>query len=178
VVIAGRPVPLEGPQRGSQGRQQGPIGGYVLKVIRESLGLTQQGLAFRLEVAVDTLRAWETGRRPLGTVRACELIRMRHQFAELGAAAELLAALDAAVEADWMLDCVMSGGELRPSGRLVRPLVAQMLAWPLTGRPPAEVVDVRCGPRRGPVPSRPVVAGERRRWLSMALASLPQGAYR
>jgi DNA-binding transcriptional regulator YiaG len=47
--------------RGSEGR----ISGYVLKVIRESLGQTQERLAERLGVSAATVQGWESGRRPL-----------------------------------------------------------------------------------------------------------------
>ena len=47
--------------RGSEGR----ISGYVLKVIRESIGQTQEQLAERLGVSAATIQGWESGRRPL-----------------------------------------------------------------------------------------------------------------
>ena len=45
--------------RGSEGR----ISGYVLKVIRESIGQTQEQLAGRLGVSAATVQGWESGRR-------------------------------------------------------------------------------------------------------------------
>jgi DNA-binding transcriptional regulator YiaG len=45
--------------RGSEGR----ISGYVLKVIRESIGQTQEQLAERLGVSATTGQGWESGRR-------------------------------------------------------------------------------------------------------------------
>lgn len=43
--------------------------GFVLRLARESVPLTQTGLAQALGVDVDTLQGWESGRRPLANMR-------------------------------------------------------------------------------------------------------------
>jgi hypothetical protein len=75
--------------RGSEGR----ISGYVLKVIRESLGHTQERLAERLGVSAATIQGWESGRRPLMAMPAGNLMALRSEFRSLGAAPALLDAL-------------------------------------------------------------------------------------
>jgi transcriptional regulator with XRE-family HTH domain len=59
--------------RGSEGR----ISGYVLKVIRESLGHTQERLAERLGVSAATIQGWESGRRPLMAMSVGNLMALR-----------------------------------------------------------------------------------------------------
>jgi len=72
--------------RGSEGR----ISGYVLKVIRESLGQTQEQLAERLGVSAATVQGWESGRRPLMAMPAGNLMALRAELRGLGAAPALL----------------------------------------------------------------------------------------
>jgi DNA-binding transcriptional regulator YiaG len=51
--------------RGSQGspRCLGAVSGFLLKLIRESAGLTQVQLAEKLGVDVASVQGWESGRR-------------------------------------------------------------------------------------------------------------------
>jgi DNA-binding transcriptional regulator YiaG len=47
----------------------------VVKIIRESVGLTQAGLAEGLGVDVTTVQGWETARRPLTALRTGDFVR-------------------------------------------------------------------------------------------------------
>src|ERR1700704_3971749 len=61
--------------RDRKGRSdQGLISGYVLKLTRESLGLTQEALADRLRVDKHTVQAWESGRRPMGATQVAGFV--------------------------------------------------------------------------------------------------------
>jgi transcriptional regulator with XRE-family HTH domain len=71
--------------RGSDGRNSG----YVLKVIRESIGQTQQQLAERLGVSAATVEGWGSGRRPLMAVPTGNLMALRAELRRFGAAPSL-----------------------------------------------------------------------------------------
>src|SRR6266480_1090440 len=90
--------------RGSEGR----ISGYVLKVIRESLGQTQERLAERLGVSAATVQGWESGRRPLMAMPAGNLMALRAELRGLGAAPALLDALTQGLEADLFVGEVLA----------------------------------------------------------------------
>jgi len=79
---------------------QGVISGYVLKLTRESLGLTQEALAEELEVDKHTVQGWESGRRRLSATQAFGFVDLRNRLRVLGAAAPLVDSLSAAMEAD------------------------------------------------------------------------------
>ena len=87
---------------------QGLISGYVLKLIRESLELTQEGLAEDLDVDKHTVQAWESGRRPLSATQVFGFVDLRNRLRVLGAAAPLVDSLSAAMEADHVLAFALS----------------------------------------------------------------------
>jgi transcriptional regulator with XRE-family HTH domain len=72
----------------------------VLKVIRESIGQTQEQLAERLGVSAATVQGWESGRRPLMAVPTGNLMAIRARLRHLGAAPALLDGLTQGLEAD------------------------------------------------------------------------------
>ena len=74
---------------------QGLISGYVLKLSRESMGLTQEVLAEKLDVDKHTVQAWESGRRPLSATRVCGFVDLRNRLQALGAEAPLVDSLSA-----------------------------------------------------------------------------------
>jgi transcriptional regulator with XRE-family HTH domain len=122
--------------RGSEGR----ISGYVLKVIRESLGQTKERFAERLGVSAATVQGWESGGRPLMAMPAGNLMALRAEFRVLGAAPVLLDALTQGLEADLFVgevlatphDQARSGGHLLGGWVVTRPFT-EMTAWPIAG---------------------------------------------
>ncbi|MBC2902342.1 helix-turn-helix domain-containing protein [Streptomyces cupreus] len=159
--------------RGSASRPRvGVITGYVFRVIREQLGLTQEAIAEQLNVSPDTVAGWESGRRPLTAIPVGQMLVLRHRLMQLGTAPTLLQALERAMEADVLLTSALDEETPvaeSPLGAWVmqRDLVA-VLAWPLNRVPPQAVVDlpVPPRPRRGPVPPAPELAiNDRRRFF-------------
>ncbi len=124
-------------------------------------------------VAVDTVAGWESGRRPLTSVTAGQMLVYRHRLLHLGASPTLLAVLDHAMEADVLLAAALDDAAPRqredPFGAWVmqRDLV-EVLAWPLGGATPAfaRELPVPARGRRGPVAAGPELsAGARRRFF-------------
>ena len=83
--------------------RDGIITGFLLKQIRQSTGLSQEGLAERLRVDPNTVQGWETGRRSLTGTRVATLVELRHRLRQFGGDPQLLAALEDAAEADYVL---------------------------------------------------------------------------
>jgi transcriptional regulator with XRE-family HTH domain len=171
-----------GTLHGGQGswRCLGAVSGFLLKLIRESAGLTQVQLAEQLGVDVASVQGWESGRRPLAALRAADLVRLRSRLLRCGAQPILLATLDDAIHADLIIaETVQAGGRLieageHPLGATVHQCkLTDLITWPFTGIVPAplrEVVTVRT--RRGPVPDRPTLAeGERTRFFDHLLVT-------
>jgi DNA-binding XRE family transcriptional regulator len=148
--------------------RSGIVSGYVFRVIREQLGLTQEGCAEHLHVASDTVAGWEAGRRPLTSLPVGQMLVHRHRLARLGTPPALLLSLERAMEADVLLSGVLEGGvsgKDSPLGAWVmqRDLV-EVLAWPLNGVAPT---SLRALPspkrsRRGPVPKGPELCNDAR----------------
>jgi transcriptional regulator with XRE-family HTH domain len=145
---------------------EGAISGYVLKLIRESVGHTQEGLARQLHVDSQTVQGWESSRRPLTATRSSALVDLRRRLRALGAEPDLLESLNHAMEADFLLSYALSAGpeEIQPDdhplARWVLPrAVSEMLAWPFNGQAP-ERTRGRLGAtvRRGPVADGPVLS--------------------
>jgi transcriptional regulator with XRE-family HTH domain len=158
--------------RGSHGspRCLGIVSGFLLKLIRESVGLTQVRLAEFLGVDVASVQGWESGRRSLTALRAADLVRLRSRLLRCGAASHLLATLEDAVMADLIIaEMVQADGQLidadeHPLGATVHQRkLTNLITWPFTGIIPA---SLRCLPtvraRRGPVPDRPSLAEDER----------------
>ena len=160
-------------RQGSPSRpRMGIISGYVFRVIREQMGQTQEAVAERLRVSVDTIAGWESGRRPLTSVPVGQMLTHRHRLMQMGTAPTLLQALERAMEADVLLTSALDEQtpvEESPLGALVmqRDLV-EVLAWPLNSVPPQPVRDLPSPPRprRGPVPPAPELPpADRRRFF-------------
>ena len=148
---------------------QGLISGYVLKLSRESLGLTQEALAEKLDVDKHTVQAWESGRRPLSATRVCGFVDLRNRLRALGAAASLVASLSAAMEADYVLGHMLStdAGVIdpcsHPLARWVLPrAVSELIAWAVTGNAPPAMTEQAEARRRGPVATGPVLSVSQR----------------
>src|SRR5215204_2074841 len=87
--------------------RDGIITGYLLKQIRQSAGLSQEGLAEQLGVDTNTVQGWETGRRSLTGTRVATLVELRHRLRQLGGDPQLVAALEDAPEADYVLAYIL-----------------------------------------------------------------------
>jgi transcriptional regulator with XRE-family HTH domain len=168
MIPSSAPTPTAG-----QGRRSGPragvVAGFVFRLIREQLGLTQEELAERFGVSADALAGWESGRRPLTAIAAGQMLVHRHRLLRLGAASALLAALDRAMEADVLLAGALDDQEpdqdTDPFGAWVmqRDLV-EVLAWPLGGQEPDFIrrLPAPARARRGPAPAGPELAADAR----------------
>jgi transcriptional regulator with XRE-family HTH domain len=149
--------------------RDGIITGYLLKLIRQSAGLSQEGLAEQLGVDSNTVQGWETGRRSLTGTRVATLVELRHRLRQLGADSQLLGALEDAAEADYVLGYTL-GTEPGVGGPGAHPLAcwvpkrsfAYLLAWPFTGQPPIALRQPGVLTRRGPVAPAPVLTQEER----------------
>lgn len=161
------------------GRESGPraragiVSGYVFRIIREQLGLTQEALAEQFRVSADTVSGWESGRRALTAVPVGQLFVYSHRLMRLGTVPALLLALERAMEADVLLAGALDGGswyEASPLGACVmRRDLVEVLAWPLNGVAPTylSALPEPPRPRRGPVPRGPeLAAADRRRFFS------------
>jgi transcriptional regulator with XRE-family HTH domain len=156
---------------GSVGRpRDGIITGYLLKLIRQSAGLSQEGLAEQVGVDRNTVQGWESGRRSLTGTRVATLVELRHRLRQLGGDPRLLAAVDDAAEADFVLAYTLATepGERRPATHPLACWVpkrsfAYLLAWPFTGQPPIALRQHAVPPRRGPVAQAPVLTREEQR---------------
>jgi transcriptional regulator with XRE-family HTH domain len=149
--------------------REGLITGFLLKLIRESAGLTQEALAEHLGVDRNTIQGWESGRRSLTGTRVATLVQLRHRLRQLGADPKLLAATDDATEADYVLAYALATepGESRPAAHPLACWVpkrsfAYMLAWPFTGQLPVALGQQAVPARRGPVALAPALTAEER----------------
>ncbi len=151
--------------RGGDGHlrpHDGLITGYVFKLIRESVGLSQDGLADVLGLDKNTIQGWESGRRPLARMRTATFVDLRRRLGRLGAKSHMVKALETAMEADSLLAQILAveSKHLDPRGHPLATWVnnhafTEMLAWPLTGETPSALAGIPRVARRGPVPSAP-----------------------
>ncbi|MGB2571482.1 helix-turn-helix domain-containing protein [Micromonospora citrea] len=158
----------------NQGRSaphRGEVTGYLLKLIRESIPMTQEQLAAELAVDRATIQSWESGRRPFTAVALGQSIVIRQKSARLGAESTLLAAVDDAAEADFILASVLSSKVERtdvadqPLGwSVLTQRLTDLLLWAALGQTPTFVRGLRTiHPRRGPVASSPILSVDQQR---------------
>lgn len=119
----------------------GRLSGAVLAAIRAESGRTQEEFAERTQVALSTVQAWESGRRPLVKASFQDLQRLNRQLRAEGVATKLLHLLDHALLADSIyMDMSAMGGRPHPLALLVPDrTLTELLAWPLTGEPPRQL---------------------------------------
>jgi transcriptional regulator with XRE-family HTH domain len=176
-----------GTQTASQGsRCLGVVSGYVLKLCRQSAGVTQERLAELLELDVSTVQGWESGRRPLTALPMRELMRLRMHLTQQGAPPSMARHLSDALEADILLATAVDFGASWP-GRDPHPLAASvqrhslinLVTWPITGQTPPQLAHL--APRhtpRGPTATHPTLyADERQRFFDHLLAVAESGAH-
>ncbi|RJQ76385.1 XRE family transcriptional regulator [Pseudonocardiaceae bacterium YIM PH 21723] len=155
---------------------RGVVSGYLFKIFRQSIGLTQVELAEKLGMDVATVQGWESGRRPLMALRAGDLSRMSIQLAALGVPPALFAVLHQAIDADLILcDGIEAGGRVIPAedhplaAGVHRRELTTLITWPFTGVAPGQLAQLP-PPRRGPTSDRPLLgADERRRFFDHLL---------
>jgi transcriptional regulator with XRE-family HTH domain len=156
------------------------ITGYVVKLIRESVGLTQFQLAESLGVDVASVQGWETGRRPITSMRVRDLAQLRVELMRLGAHPKTLAVLGDAIEADLVIDYAIQRGDAASDSR-GHPLAAfvhkrdltSLITWPFTGSTPSqlEAFVEPSARRRGPTSNYPELGlDERERLFGHLLA--------
>jgi transcriptional regulator with XRE-family HTH domain len=161
-------MPIHSATTGTAGTTDAPgglIAGHLLRLTREHLGLTQEAAADALGVDVDTLRSWETGRRPLFNMTVGKLSALLRRLRALGADRMLLAHLKVAIEADlFVAHVLLDGGRGNPADHMLAGWVStrawsDLLAWTLVGTEPKALAGLTVpGQRRGPAPSRPELA--------------------
>jgi len=161
--------------RGDQGlpRLVGVISGFLLSVVRESVGLTQLQLAEDLGVDVGSVQSWESGRRPLAVLRTVDLVQLRARLLRHGAQPTLLTALDDAIYADLIITDTVTvqasgprrGDEVHPLGVIVHQCrLSDLITWPFTGRAPLWLRHLaRTRRRRGPAPVQPTLSEDERK---------------
>ena len=132
--------------------RDGIITGFLLKQIRQSTGLSQEGLAERLGMDPNTVQGWETGRRSLTGTRVATLVELRHRLRQFGGDPQLLAALEDAAEADYVLAYTLG-----PSPARAPPMPIRLPAGCPSGRSPT------CWPGRSPASRRSRCGSQLRR---------------
>jgi hypothetical protein len=157
----------------------GAVSGFALRLMRESVGLTQAGFAELVERDLATVQGWESGRRPLTALRATDLSRLRAELLARGASPTAFAALRDCLDADLLITSAVETGELVTSA-VAHPLAlavhrrdfTNLVTWPFTGETPSRLAGL--GPpaaRRGPSPDRPLLGAEvRERFFDHLLA--------
>ncbi|MFJ4338683.1 helix-turn-helix domain-containing protein [Streptomyces sp. NPDC088915] len=145
---------------GSGGRTGiGVVSGFVLRMLRESIPLPQTALAERLGIDLGTVQGWESGRRPLGNIRAMDLLQLRRTLAPLGADGSLLGWLDAAMDADRILTAVLhpsaDPADHPLAGWVQSRETAHLVAWAVRGIIPPALQPHANRRRRGPAPAGP-----------------------
>ncbi len=165
-------VGSRGTLRGSQGspRCLGAVSGFLLKLTRESAGLTQVRVAEQLGVDVASVQGWESGRRPLAALRVADLVRLRFRLLRSGAQPTLLATLEDAIQADLIIaETVQAGAQLieadrHPLGAAVHQrMLSDLIRWPFTGIVPTPLQGlVTARVRRGPGPAQPTLTKDER----------------
>ncbi|MCG5216214.1 helix-turn-helix domain-containing protein [Streptosporangium soli] len=140
----------------------------MLKVIRESVGVTQEDFAERLAIDPTTVQGWESSRRPLMAIATGNYLSLRSSLLRLGASPRLLSQLDMALEADRFIGYVLSA-EPGDTSSADHPLASwvitrpstELVAWPFTKIPPSSLTGAgRPASRRGPVAAFPTLLPE------------------
>jgi len=161
----------------------GVISGYVLKLLRGSVDMSQACLAERLAVDVSTIQGWESGRRPLTSLRVSDFRRLQARLSEFGASPAAVASLHDAVEADEVLSQILNGDD-DPAELQRNPLaltvhrrrLVNLLTWPFTGIAPPHLRELPARPGRGPVADRPVLTMDEQQKFFDRLLSVAERA--
>lgn len=172
---------LHGEQALPAARAVGAISGYTLKLLRESIGQTQAAAAESWCVDLTTVQGWESGRRPLTSLKTSDLVRLRSRLLRSGATYQQFTVLREAMEADMTIS-ELAGSRSLAVDRLSSPLathvhrreLTSLITWPFTGVIPDQlrpITETAAG-RRGPVADRPVLdPGVRSKYFDNLLAA-------
>ncbi|MGH8897087.1 MAG: helix-turn-helix domain-containing protein [Egibacteraceae bacterium] len=124
----------------------GVVSGYLLKLVREALCLTQSALAEMLALDIAMVQGWESGLKPLTTLPAAEFVRLRIRLIRLGAPPVIVDTLDEALSADMIVsEAVEVGSDLvGQDNHLLASFVhkrdlTNMITWPFTGVVPDRI---------------------------------------
>lgn len=74
--------------------RRGVITGYVVKLLRESTGRSQESFAEELGIDRGTVQGWESSRRPFTAVSVAQSLNIRHQLRRMGADPALCGAIN------------------------------------------------------------------------------------
>lgn len=130
---------------GSTPDPEGAVSGAVLRVIRSQLRLSQMAAAEAFGVDLNTLKSWETGRRPLARVRVQTLRTVVRTLSRLGVEPQMIAQLETAIDVDLTVGQILASPRTpadHPLGIWVHTRAwHDLLAWGLAGTPPAALRD-------------------------------------
>ncbi|MFI5893065.1 helix-turn-helix domain-containing protein [Actinoplanes sp. NPDC051513] len=169
---------------GQSSRASGLISGFVLRLARQSAAMTQDRFAEVLGVDVTTVQGWESGRRPLSAVGAGDFLRMCSRLSRMGAPASTGRHLREAIEADQVLATGVAAGAtwISPDGHPLaasvhRWTITNLILWPILGNTPQHLREfVPRTPRRGPMPTHPMLTTEERTRLLDHLLTIAERA--
>jgi transcriptional regulator with XRE-family HTH domain len=156
----------------------------VLKLARQSAGLTQEQLAEALTMSVDTVQGWESGRRPLAATNAGDFLQLSARLSRLGAPPTTRRHLTEAIEADQVISTAIAAGDMmvdtatHPLAASVhRRTITNLITWPFTQKLPQQLQEFTPKvPQRGPVASHPSLHGEERtRFFDHLLTTVEHG---
>lgn len=170
---------------GQDSRAIGVVSGFVLKLARQSAGLTQEKLAEALRVDVTTIQGWESGRRPLAAMNAGDFLRLSGRLSRLGAPASTGRHLREAIEADQVLSTGITAGatwvdaDTHPLAASVhRRTITNLITWPITGKMTQHLHEFTPKmSRRGPAPTYPSLGAGRTRFLDHLLTVAERGTH-
>ncbi|MFC4006687.1 helix-turn-helix transcriptional regulator [Nonomuraea purpurea] len=135
----------------------------MLRTLREIIGSTQERLAESVGVDTNTIKGWETGRRPLINASGRTLYGLRRRLTQLGAPAELVQRLDTAMDADLFIAHALDASDAAYLGSWVATRAwSDLLAWVCTDRPPPLVTKHITKPPQPLLPS-----ADRRRFFEV-----------
>ncbi|MFD1147955.1 helix-turn-helix domain-containing protein [Saccharothrix hoggarensis] len=142
----------------------------MLKLGRQTAGLTQEKLAELLGVDATTVQGWESGRRPLAAVGAGELVKVAARLSRAGAPASTGRHLNEAIAADLVLSTGIAAGDSwidpdrHPLAAVVhRKTITNLITWPFTGDTPPQLSEFTSKvSRRGPVAPHPLLHPDER----------------
>ncbi|MFE4973638.1 helix-turn-helix domain-containing protein [Kitasatospora sp. NPDC056651] len=145
---------------------EGVISGFLFKVIREQIPRTQDELAVDLGMDKSTVQGWESGRRPLSSTRAGNLVVLRRKLILLGAPTGLVDLISLAMDADFVLGEILRSRPAKAdvlehplAGWVLTRDTTHMIGWAVSGVLPGAVAAELSIPaaRRGPVSAAPLL---------------------
>lgn len=150
----------------------GLVAGIMLRTIRESIGFTREHLAEVLAVDPNTLKGWETGRRPLLNTSGRTLFTLRRQLLGLGASPAMVDHLNTAMDADLFITQVLEQDDASSLASWVATRTwSDLLAWVFADKPP-----LLLRPHLEQVPRSSLSTAERHQFFDAIRAAAEQAA--